>query len=339
MVKLPHTDAPGILCDFNSCFRNEGDEMLQSQTIGKLVEALTKAQDAFDPILKDKNNPFFHSKYADLATVVTATQPALIANGLAVVQFPVSENDRVGVLTLLVHISGEFIGESYTLPTAKQDAQSGVAAVTYARRAAYQGILGVAAEDDDGNTAAGRQVRNEEESAPSPLPTRRRVSQAPAENGGSREAARSNRSGPPPAEIPSELPSGEPGLGAYQDEPGNEPQREPGDEPISQAAPVQPAMPTGGAAPTEKELNVYRAAMGKLGDDLAAAGLKASRNLPINQKVIAYLLKCTGAPDPKQVSVPQWETFFQIVDNLKGRENGPSTLIKLVNEAALPRSK
>jgi hypothetical protein len=129
--------------------------MIKSDTIGKLVAALSTAQKEFAPILKTSDNPFFKSKYADLAANIEATQPALIKNGLTVVQFPVNEGDRVGVFSILAHESGEFIGESYTLHLAKQDAQNGVAAITYARRASYQGIIGAAAEDDDGNTAAG----------------------------------------------------------------------------------------------------------------------------------------------------------------------------------------
>ena len=132
--------------------------MQQSVEIGQLVAALIKAQQQFDPIIKSKNNPFFKSKYADLQAVIEATQPTLIANGLVITQFPVSDEKGVGVLSVLAHTSGQFISESVTLPLGKNDAQTGVAAVTYARRTAWLGIIGVAAEDDDGNTAANREV-------------------------------------------------------------------------------------------------------------------------------------------------------------------------------------
>lgn len=138
--------------------------VIQSPSIGNLVAALNKAQTQFEKIIKDKSNPFFKSKYADLAAGIEATQPALIANGLAVVQLPICRENRVGVFTILTHTSGEFLGEGFTLPLAKQDAQTGVAAVTYARRAGYLGALGIAAEDDDGNKAS----RNDENEDPEP---------------------------------------------------------------------------------------------------------------------------------------------------------------------------
>jgi hypothetical protein len=134
--------------------------MIKSDTIGLVVAALAKAQQEFSPILKMNENPGFKkdgkpSKYADLATTIEATQPSLIKNGLTVIQLPVNEGDRIGVLCILAHESGEFIGESYTLPLAQQNAQTGVAAITYARRASLQAVLNCASEDDDGNTAAG----------------------------------------------------------------------------------------------------------------------------------------------------------------------------------------
>ena len=145
--------------------------MIKSDTIGLVVAALAKAQQEFSPILKMNENPGFKkdgkpSKYADLATTIEATQPSLIKNGLTVIQLPVNEGDRIGVLCILAHESGEFIGESYTLPLAQQNAQTGVAAITYARRASLQAVLNCASEDDDGNTAAGNTAGAQTTAAP-----------------------------------------------------------------------------------------------------------------------------------------------------------------------------
>lgn len=163
--------------------------MNQSQSIGKLSAALIEAQKEFDTILKDKDNPFFRSKYADLASVIEATQPSLQKHGLVVMQFPVSDAHGVGVATILSHISGEFISEFCTLPLAKQDAQTGVAATTYARRAGRLGVLGIAAEDDDGNTASARneehlsaRFKKSSKAEPSPDPSGEPVSSEKSEN-------------------------------------------------------------------------------------------------------------------------------------------------------------
>ena len=136
--------------------------LMKSDSIANLVAALILAKPEFDPVLKQSENTFFKkdgksSKYADLTTTIRATEGALLKHDIVVNQFPVNEGDRVGVLTLLVHSSGEYYGESFTLALGeKQNAQTGVAAITYARRAGYSAALGLAAEDDDGNTAAGR---------------------------------------------------------------------------------------------------------------------------------------------------------------------------------------
>jgi hypothetical protein len=60
--------------------------MTQSPTIGALAAALAKSQGAMKAAHKDASNPFFKSKYADLASVWEACRAALAANGLAVCQ-------------------------------------------------------------------------------------------------------------------------------------------------------------------------------------------------------------------------------------------------------------
>lgn len=43
--------------------------MNKSESIGKLAEALSKAQGEMKGAIKDADNPYFKSKYADLASV------------------------------------------------------------------------------------------------------------------------------------------------------------------------------------------------------------------------------------------------------------------------------
>lgn len=135
----------------------------KSETIGKLIEALAKAKLKFDPVLKDTTNPAFHSKYADLASVIGATQDAMASEGLVMIQMPHAEfgpeDAKLLTLTsLLAHSSGEFLTSDLTLPAMMRerfDAQSVGSAITYARRYAWTAMTGVAQEDDDGNKAAG----------------------------------------------------------------------------------------------------------------------------------------------------------------------------------------
>lgn len=129
--------------------------------IGKLIAALALAQTEFKPITKDTVNPFYKNKYADLATIIAATQPSLAKNGLAVIQIPMVNDQakQAGVRTILAHSSGQTIESELLLPAVqgtKFDAQTVGSALTYSRRYAMQSILGVSADaDDDGNSAAG----------------------------------------------------------------------------------------------------------------------------------------------------------------------------------------
>jgi ERF superfamily len=130
--------------------------MNKSETIDKLAAALSKAQGQITGAIKDSDNPFFKSKYADLASVWDACRKALCENGLSVVQTTDILNEKPILRTTLLHASGQWIEGVYPIISAKPDAQGMVAGLTYSRRAALAAIVGVAAiEDDDGNTAAG----------------------------------------------------------------------------------------------------------------------------------------------------------------------------------------
>jgi hypothetical protein len=126
-----------------------------SEQLGELTTALVAAQAEFPAIPKTSENPFFKSKYADLADVKAITVPITTKHGLAVTQHP-SHNDKGDTLvTMLLHTSGQFIKAEMELHLAKTDAQGQGSALTYARRYAYMAALDlVADEDDDGHQAS-----------------------------------------------------------------------------------------------------------------------------------------------------------------------------------------
>lgn len=131
-----------------------------SPTIGKLTEALAKANLSFEAIKKETENPYFKSQYADLSTLIAATRGALSKNGLVVIQTPRTKEGLVFVTTALLHTSNEWISEDLELRPAKSDPQGCGSAMTYARRYAYQSILNIAGEvDDDGNAASGKTAK------------------------------------------------------------------------------------------------------------------------------------------------------------------------------------
>lgn len=124
--------------------------------IDKLAPALVKAQGAVEGALKDRQNPAFRSKYADLSAVWEACKPALQANGLAVLQLPTkAPAGHIGLITVILHESGQSISEAFYMPLKDaSNPQAAGSALTYARRYALSAALGICPEDDDGNGAA-----------------------------------------------------------------------------------------------------------------------------------------------------------------------------------------
>lgn len=120
-----------------------------------IATALVKAQKDFAPALKDSNNPFFKTKYADLSACVKAVIDALNNNGIALVQKCHPCDDGVSVETIFIHESGELLDCGILhVPAAKNDPQGYGSALTYARRYSLMAACGIAPEDDDGNAAS-----------------------------------------------------------------------------------------------------------------------------------------------------------------------------------------
>jgi hypothetical protein len=121
----------------------------------ELFTALVKTQAEISAALKDSTNPHFKSRYADLASVVSAIKPAASKHGIGFVQVFREASGGVSIETIILHESGEQMpcGPLF-VPASKQDAQGYGSAITYARRYSLQTAFGVPADDDDGNAAS-----------------------------------------------------------------------------------------------------------------------------------------------------------------------------------------
>jgi hypothetical protein len=127
--------------------------MSEENKMSKLATALCKAQGIMGGAKKDKNNPFYKSKYADLASVFDVIKDPFADNGLAISQtMDVLENGRTVLKTILLHASGEFLESRMILPEISDPQKLG-SAITYFRRFGLMAIAGIPAEDDDGNAA------------------------------------------------------------------------------------------------------------------------------------------------------------------------------------------
>jgi len=127
-----------------------------SETFNDIAAALAKAQGEMDNASKDRSNPAFKSKYADLASVRDATSGPLSANGIAVLQAAATTAEGVTVETRFVHTSGQWFACTVGAVPKAYDPQSIGSAITYLRRYGLMSMAGIAPEDDDGNAASGR---------------------------------------------------------------------------------------------------------------------------------------------------------------------------------------
>lgn len=93
-----------------------------------------------------------------------------------------------------------------------------------------------------------------------------------------------------------------------------------------------PVSGKGDEIPPEDQLEAIRNRYELLGKDLIAAGL-SSKGMKQASKRLAYLLKVTGADDPKKITRNQWNLFFDVVGKIKSGP-GIKELVRLVEEAA-----
>ena len=155
---------------------NNKENILQKNTgkgkMTSLCKAMAEAFREIEGAVKDKDNPFFRSKYADLGNVVDAIKPALANHGLWFIQKIHPTPGIASVETIIMHESGESISCGITaVPIGKWDnktgtlvgcdAQAMAAGITYARRLSLSSAFGVAPMDDDGNAACLKEKKKE----------------------------------------------------------------------------------------------------------------------------------------------------------------------------------
>ena len=133
-----------------------------------LNAALARMQGAMELMIKDKTGQVGGGidkatgkerdgrkyKYGDLASAIEAAREPMAANGLSIYQSIETTDHGVGVVTELLHESGEEKVQRLSMPITALTAQALGSAMTYGRRYSYCAALGIAGEvDDDGKSA------------------------------------------------------------------------------------------------------------------------------------------------------------------------------------------
>ena len=153
----------------------------RSEDVGELMTALAKAQGAFEAATKDSANSFYDSRYADLATIIKASRKPLSENGIAMFHSVSADLERqTASATAYLFLGNQFISASLEIPAVGKskdnkdrfDAQTIGAAQTYCRRYTIAPLLGIAQEDDDGNTVARDDAKKFGKKTPDPVQAR-----------------------------------------------------------------------------------------------------------------------------------------------------------------------
>ena len=143
-----------------------------SLEIKEFVAALAKAQGVMKPAVFNRLNPHFKTRYADFTSCMDACRIPLSENGLAAIQYCETIDGKLNLVTMLAHISGQWMKSEFPLIPSKMDSQGIGSAMTYAKRYSLCGMVGIVADeegDDDGEAAVGR-GRQEEAQRQPPLP-------------------------------------------------------------------------------------------------------------------------------------------------------------------------
>ena len=148
--------------------------MNKSESIANLAAALKKAQAEMPPAGFDATNPFLKNKYASLGSVIDTAKPILEKHGLSVSQVAVGDGKAVGVTTILMHSSGEWLEGTISLDVGdekgKSTAQVAGSILTYLRRYSLASILNMYTDEDtDGNAPQKKQITQQQR--PPAVPT------------------------------------------------------------------------------------------------------------------------------------------------------------------------
>jgi hypothetical protein len=120
-----------------------------------IYTALIAAAVNFGPLEKDADNPYFKSKYLSLGALLNAVRPALSDQGVLIISgYDLLPQGWV-VQTMLYHAPSDTYLSSRFPVTDTSGSQKIGSAGTFGMRYNLLQLLGVAASDDDGNSAAG----------------------------------------------------------------------------------------------------------------------------------------------------------------------------------------
>ena len=147
---------------------------------GNIASALIEFHKSCPTITEDANGNW--GKFADLPGILSTIGPALRQHGLTVIQLPADTASGPGLMTMLLHTSGEYVSRTTPLEIQRGTTANGKPlnvtqewgkAVTYQRRYGLQAVLGMCAgilDDDAAEEVSAPPVQSVKSTAPAAKP-------------------------------------------------------------------------------------------------------------------------------------------------------------------------
>jgi hypothetical protein len=134
---------------------NKGETMrietTMSESIKNLASAQVKVQKEIEDMAHDSKG--YGYNYTSYDALVKYLRPLLTKHGISFVQMPVGSDGEIGVDTLYMHTSGEWIRSGMMTPIADSKGmniyQSVGSAITYFRRYSLSAFVGIASDADN----------------------------------------------------------------------------------------------------------------------------------------------------------------------------------------------
>jgi len=145
-------------------------ETTMSESIKNLASAQVKIQKEITDMHKDSKG--YGYTYTSYDALVKYLRPLLTKHGISFVQMPVGSDNEIGVETLYMHTSGEWIRSAVCSPIIESKQmnvyQSVGAAITYFRRYSLSAFVGIASDEDNDATQIATQAQPKTTKAPTP---------------------------------------------------------------------------------------------------------------------------------------------------------------------------
>lgn len=131
-----------------------------------LQQKLSEAQTAIGTVAKERENPYFKSKYIDINALLEVVKPALAEFKLILLQPIKAESGKNVLHTIIKDLESKDEIESSIILPENPDPQKYGAIITYFRRYGIVSLLSIQAEDTDGNDTYTQPAHNNAYKAP-----------------------------------------------------------------------------------------------------------------------------------------------------------------------------